>query len=41
MNQQNIKISYKQRYINEKKKRENAKINLEQYKKEIEILKKY
>src|SRR3989304_4314985 len=35
-----IKISYKQRYINEKKKRENAEINLEQYKKEIDILKK-
>jgi hypothetical protein len=46
MNQQSItlkkdiKISYKQRYINEKKKRKNAEINLEQYIKEIKILKK-
>lgn len=36
----NIKISYKQCYINEKKQRINAENNLEQYKKEIEILKK-
>jgi predicted RNase H-like nuclease (RuvC/YqgF family) len=34
-----IKISYKQLYENEKKKRENAENNLEQYKKEIELLK--
>jgi hypothetical protein len=35
-----IKISYKQLYKNEKIKRELAETNLEQYKKEIEILKK-
>ena len=35
-----IKISYKQLYINEKKKRENVETIIEQYKKEIEILKK-
>lgn len=34
------KKSYKQLYINEQKKRENAEINLELCKKEIEILKK-
>jgi hypothetical protein len=34
------KISYKQLYVNEKKKRENTETKIEQYQKEIEILKK-
>lgn len=40
LKEEKVKISYKQLYINEQKKRENIEINIEQYKKEIDILKK-